>query len=345
MQRCLELAAQGLKAAMPNPSVGAVLVHNNRIIGEGFTSSYGGNHGEVNCLNSVKKEDQHLVSKSTLFVSLEPCSHFGKTPPCANLIVENNIPRVVIGCVDSFSEVAGKGIEKLKNNGIEVITGVLEEECRELNKRFFTFHEKKRPFILLKWAKTKDGFIAPNQELHSQQRWITGEKTNQYVHQFRGLEKAILVGKNTVIADNPSLTVRLVDGNNPIRIVIDKNLELWNMKQKFNLFDDSAKTIVINSISNFEDENIEGISVSFENGVLEQLVSILYSRGIQSMIVEGGTTTINAFLGANLWDEALVLEGNKTFVSGIKEPDFEGHNYKKLKKGKDDLKWFKNKTL
>jgi diaminohydroxyphosphoribosylaminopyrimidine deaminase/5-amino-6-(5-phosphoribosylamino)uracil reductase len=345
MQRCLEISSKGLSSVMPNPSVGAVLVYEDKIIGEGYTSPYGGNHGEVNCMNSVKEHNRPYISKSTLYVSLEPCSHFGKTPPCANLIITHNIRKVVIGCIDTFSEVAGKGIEVLKQNNVEVVIGVLENECRELNKRFFTFHEKKRPFVLLKWAQTKDGFIAPEDELHEQERWITGDKTNQYVHQLRATEKAILVGKNTVQKDNPSLTVRHVDGTNPIRLVIDKKLELWKGKEGFKIFSTESKTLVFNSLQNFEENGIEGIKISFNNNVVKQILDILYEKGIQSLIVEGGSFTINSFLESNLWDEALVLEGNKTFGRGVEAPLFNHKHTKEFVLGKDNIKQFKNISL
>ena len=240
MNRCLELAKNGLPFSMPNPSVGAILVYRDNIIGEGFTSPYGGSHAEVNCINSVSNQNKQFISSSRLYVSLEPCSHFGKTPPCSNLIIEKNITEVIIGCVDTFSKVAGKGIEKLKTAGVELTTGVLEKECRELNKRFFTFHEKNRPYIFLKWAQTQDVFIAPNKENHEEERWITGSKTKQYVHQMRANEMAILVGKNTVKMDNPSLTVREVKGENPIRIVLDRELELWNNKNDYSVFNSDA---------------------------------------------------------------------------------------------------------
>lgn len=345
MQRCLELAVKGLSSAMPNPSVGAVLVYEDTIIGEGYTSPYGGNHGEVNCLESVKEKDRSYISKSTLYVSLEPCSHFGKTPPCANLIVTHNIPKVVIGCVDTFSEVAGKGIEMLKKNNVEIVIGVLENECRELNKRFFTFHEKKRPFVILKWAQTLDGFIAPEDEIHEEERFITGDKTNQYVHQVRATEKAILVGKNTVLKDNPSLTVRHVDGTNPIRLVIDKDLELFEKKEDYKIFNQESNTLIFNSLQDFDENNVEGIKVLFNESVVKQILDILYEKGIQSLIVEGGTFTINSFLESNLWDEAIILEGNKTFGKGVKAPYFELKPFKESFKGKDSIKQFKNNSL
>ncbi|MGB1040977.1 MAG: bifunctional diaminohydroxyphosphoribosylaminopyrimidine deaminase/5-amino-6-(5-phosphoribosylamino)uracil reductase RibD [Flavobacteriales bacterium] len=345
MTRCLELASKGLPGAMPNPSVGAVLVYKDKIIGEGFTSPYGGSHGEVNCINSVSKENQDHISKSTLYVSLEPCSHFGKTPPCADLIIKNKIPTVVIGCVDTFSEVAGKGIERLKNNGITVLTGVLEKECRELNKRFFTFHEKKRPYIVLKWAQTKDEFIAPESIKHEQERWITGSKTKQFVHQLRANEMAILVGTNTVIMDDPSLTVREVSGKNPIRVVIDRELKLWNQKEKYKVFDNESETLIINEKENFISNSNEGVIVNFDKNLPSQLCEVLYQKGIQSLIVEGGTKTLQSFINSNLWDEAFVFEGNKSFGSGVEAPKFNNTQYKELLVGEDKLSIFKNDNI
>ena len=345
MTRCLELASKGLPGAMPNPSVGAVLIYKDKIIGEGFTSPYGGSHGEVNCINSVNEENKHHIPTSTLYVSLEPCSHFGKTPPCADLIVKNKIPTVVIGCVDTFSEVAGKGIERLKNNEIEVVTGVLENECRELNKRFFTFHEKKRPYIFLKWAQTQDGFIAPESIKHEQERWITGSKTKQFVHQLRANEMAILVGTNTVIMDDPSLTVREVSGKNPIRVVIDRELNLWNQKEKYKVFDNESETLIINEKENFISNSNEGVNVNFDKHFPSRLCEVLYQKGIQSLIVEGGTKTLQSFINSNLWDEAFVFEGDKSFGSGVAAPKFNNTQYKELVVGEDKLSIFKNDNI
>ena len=345
MKRCLELASKGLPNAMPNPSVGAILVNNSKIIGEGYTSPYGGSHAEVNCINSVNKEDEHLISASTLYVSLEPCSHYGKTPPCADLIIKRNIKKVVIGCTDTFSEVAGKGIKRLKDKGIEVITNVLKTECRELNKRFFSFHEKNRPYIFLKWAQTKDGFIAPEKTKHDADRWITSYKSKQFVHQMRAYEMAILVGKKTVSMDNPSLTVREVPGKNPVRIVIDKNLELWNEKDRYAVFNNEVETFILNRKQEFVSGLNEGILINFDENVIEQLCKVLYQKGIQSLIVEGGTNTLQSFIEVDLWDEAFIFEATKNFGNGVKAPRFlEKPDYETYI-GKDKLSIFKNSSL
>lgn len=343
MNRCLELAKMGLPSAMPNPSVGAVLVYENRIIGEGFTSSYGGNHGEVNCINSVVNKD--LIPQSTLYVSLEPCAHTGKTPPCADLIVKNKIPKVVIGCVDTFSEVAGKGIERLRQNGIELELGVLENECRELNKRFFTFHENNRPYIILKWAQTSDNFIAPKKEKHDQERWITGSLTNQFTHKMRGMEMAILVGKNTVLIDNPSLTTRNYTGKNPLRIVLDRHLETWKKKELHSVFNSEAETIIFNSISNFHEKNCEGIVVDYTKNVMTQLMNILVEKNIQSLIVEGGTQTLQSFIDSELWDEAVVISSQKEFGEGVLAPKISGRLSQQFEIEKDIVRIYKNPIL
>ena len=245
MKKCLELAKKGIGHVSPNPMVGCVVVFNDQIIGEGYHQEYGTAHAEVNTIASVKAKS--LLSKSTLYVNLEPCTHFGKTPPCCNLIIEHKIPKVIIGCVDTFSAVSGKGIEKMENEGIEVVVGILEKKSRELNKRFFTFHEKKRPYIVLKWAESKDGFIAPKNQ--TAPFWMTSDESKELVHKWRAEEDAILIGRITAQKDNPYLTVREVNGNNPIRIVIDKELHL---SSALNLFAGAAKTIIFNAVKTEE---------------------------------------------------------------------------------------------
>ena len=256
MQRCIELASKAMGCASPNPMVGSVIVYNNKIIGEGYHEKYGSHHAEVNAINSVK--DKSLLSKSTLYVNLEPCAHFGKTPPCSDLIIQNKIPEVVIGCVDTFSEVSGKGIERMRSVGIDVKVGVLENESRELNKRFFTFHEKKRPYIILKWAESKDGFIAPKNQ--TKPFWMTSSESKKLAHKWRAEEDAILIGRITAEKDNPSLTVREVEGSNPIRIVIDKDLKL---SADFNLFNNDAKTIIFNQLKSEENNSNNYIKINF----------------------------------------------------------------------------------
>ena len=239
MARCIQIATNGLGTTYPNPFVGSVIVHNNQIIGEGFTSAYGGPHAEVNAINSVKNQD--LLKESTLYVTLEPCSHFGKTPPCADLIIKKEIPRVVIGMLDPFAKVNGQGYLRLLKNGVDVTLNVLEKECASLNKRFITFHEKKRPYIILKWAQTEDGYMGRDDV----QLWITNQYSKQLVHKWRTEEQAILVGKNTALIDNPQLNARLWEGNNPLRMAIDKNLAI---PISFHLYDKSQPTIIFNSL-------------------------------------------------------------------------------------------------
>ena len=315
MQRCLQLAAMGAGNVAPNPMVGAVLVYHDRIIGEGFHQKYGEAHAEVNCINSVAETDKALISEATLYVSLEPCAHHGKTPPCSDLIIEYKIPNVVIGCRDSFVEVDGKGIEKLKAAGVLVTLGILEKECLELNKRFFTFHEKQRPYIYLKWAETGDGKIAADA---NSRLLISNEFTNRLVHKWRTEEAAILVGTNTALLDNPSLTARLWPGNNPVRLVIDTELKLpTNLK----LFDATFKTVVFNYYKNAETKNVIYYRLEKSANILPQILGALYKMLIQSIIVEGGTKLLQSFIDAGLWDEARVICNEVLIVgNGVKAP-------------------------
>lgn len=309
IKRCLQIAKNGLGTTRPNPMVGAVIVYNDHIIGEGFTSEYGCNHAEVNAINSVK--DKTLLSKSTIYVTLEPCSHYGKTPPCSDLIISHHIPNVVIGCVDDNPEVAGKGIAKLKASGCNVTVGVLENECKIHHKRFFTFHNKKRPYIILKWAETADGFIAPLKKNDKKPVWITNTYSRQLVHKWRAEEQAILVGTNTVIEDNPSLTVRDWSGENPIRVVLDKTSKL---SSDYNIFNEDAKTIrLTNKI------------IDFDKPIATQIAKLLHQQNISSVIIEGGATTLQTFIDEHLWDEARVFIGNPSFKTGIKAPELIGN--------------------
>ncbi|MEZ4802894.1 MAG: bifunctional diaminohydroxyphosphoribosylaminopyrimidine deaminase/5-amino-6-(5-phosphoribosylamino)uracil reductase RibD [Gelidibacter sp.] len=328
IKRCIEIAKNGLGTTAPNPMVGCIIVHDHTIIGEGYTSSYGGNHAEINAMNSVK--DKSLLKHSTLYVTLEPCSHFGKTPPCSDAIIRQQIPKVVIGTMDTNSKVAGKGIEKLKEAGCEVLVGVLEEKCKEHHKRFFTFHNKKRPYIILKWAETSDGFIAPKTKNEQRPVWITNEFSRQLVHKWRAEEQAILVGTNTVLEDNPSLTVRDWAGKNPIRVVLDKDLKLKKVK----VFNVDAETIVIcdrsyskkiKFIDGFYDHlDLEFIDWTLKDSLASQICSVLQRHDINSIIIEGGSQTLQTFIDENLWDEARVFIGNQTFKEGIKAPRFSG---------------------
>lgn len=301
MLRCLELAKLGAGHVAPNPMVGAVLVYEDRIIGEGWHQEYGKAHAEVNCVNAVKEEDRKLIPLSTLYVSLEPCAHFGKTPPCADLIIVNKIPNVVIGCRDPFEEVNGKGIEKLKAAGINVESGILEEECTLLNKRFFTFHTKKRPYLLLKWAQSNDGFIAGE---NSNRLLISNENTNRLVHKWRSEEAAIMVGTNTALHDDPSLTTRLWPGPSPVRVVIDMNIRLPG---SLKVFDGSVKTIVFNTIKEDDKPNLSFIKLDKQKQFIPQLMDALYKLKIQSVLVEGGAALLQTFIESGIWDEARVI--------------------------------------
>ena len=312
MHRCLQLAKLGLGNVAPNPMVGAVIVYNDLIIGEGYHQQYGEPHAEVNAINSVK--DKSLLKKSTIYVSLEPCAHFGKTPPCANLIVEHLFKKVVIGSRDPHSKVDGKGIQILIENNIEVISGVLEKECDELNKRFFTFHKKRRPYVTLKWAETKNGKI-DNGGNKNKITWISCPETQVFVHQLRKENQAILVGRKTIQNDNPSLTLRRVKGRNPIRVVIDSNCVLPMTKT---VFDDQSKTIIINKEQNKVTENIEWIKV--DSITSTEILDILYKKNIDSVLIEGGKNTLQYFINDNNWDEAYRIIGKESFENGTEAP-------------------------
>jgi diaminohydroxyphosphoribosylaminopyrimidine deaminase / 5-amino-6-(5-phosphoribosylamino)uracil reductase len=315
IQRCIELAQLGAGSVAPNPLVGAVLVCDGKIIGEGYHEKYGEAHAEVNCLNSVVEENIALISKSILYVSLEPCVHFGKTPPCVDLILKYKIPQVVIGCTDSFEKVNGTGFKKLKALGVNVELGVLDKECRNLNKSFFTFQEKKRPYIILKWAQTNDHFIAQQNGIPIK---ISNDFTNKYMHKLRAKTAAILVGKNTVQKDNPSLTTRLWQGKNPVRIIVDSNLEL---KNDINVFNNEAITIVINIKKNEAIGNIKFYKVGEGTNIAKAIITCMYEQQINDVIIEGGATTIQYLIDANLWDEAIVTTNkNLEIKTGISSP-------------------------
>jgi len=334
MNRCLELASKGLENVSPNPMVGSVIVHENKIIGEGYHKEHGKEHAEVNAIASVKNKS--LLKYSTLYVNLEPCAHFGKTPPCSDLIIEHKIPKVVIGCVDTFSDVNGKGILKMEKAGIEINIGVLEKESQELNKRFFTFHEKKRPYIILKWAESKDGFIAPKDQIAP--FWMTSSNSKKLVHQFRAEEDAILVGRVTAEKDNPSLTVREIKGQNPTRIIIDKDLKL---SKKLILFNNEAKTIIFNTQITKKINSNYYIKIDYSN-MINNILHQLYKQNIQSLIVEGGTKTLQSFIDENLWDEARIFTANKTLIEGVKAPRIEGEIIYETTIDKDQLEIVKN---
>jgi diaminohydroxyphosphoribosylaminopyrimidine deaminase / 5-amino-6-(5-phosphoribosylamino)uracil reductase len=316
MHRCLELAKAGAGFVAPNPMVGAVLVFENRIIGEGYHRQYGGPHAEVNCVNSVNDEHRHLIEQSTMYVSLEPCAHFGKTPPCADLIIEKKIPHVVIACRDPFKQVDGKGVEKLQAAGVQVTMGVLEQEALHLNKRFITFFTQHRPYIILKWAQTANGKMAHEQG--GNRLLISNEFTNRMVHKWRSEEAAILVGTNTALFDDPSLTTRLWNGPDPVRLVIDMNLRLPSSLQLFNR---KVKTIVFNSLRHEEHENLLYYQVTHDVNIVHQVVHALYQLKIQSVLVEGGAQLLQSFIDEGLWDEVRVITNNElTVPSGLAAP-------------------------
>ncbi|QBA64381.1 bifunctional diaminohydroxyphosphoribosylaminopyrimidine deaminase/5-amino-6-(5-phosphoribosylamino)uracil reductase RibD [Muriicola soli] len=340
--RCIELGKNGLGTTAPNPMVGCVILCDNTIIGEGFTSPFGGHHAEVNAINSVK--DKSLLKKATLYVSLEPCSHFGKTPPCTDLIIKSGIPRVVIGLKDPHSKVAGKGIHALRKAGIEVIFPVLEEACEDHHKRFLTFHLKKRPYIILKWAESADGYIAPTSELREkkpQPFWISNRYSKQLVHQWRAEEQAILVGTNTVLEDNPKLNARTWVGKSPLRVVLDRELKI---PSDYNVFDDSADTLVYtNSDSDGpKQKGAEIQTIDFSRKVVETICQDLHSRQVQSIIVEGGAQTLISFIKAKAWDEARIFVGNSEFGDGIKAPVITAREIEKKRIATDTLRILKN---
>jgi len=341
MQRCLQLAKLGAGHTAPNPMVGAVLVCESRIIGEGYHEQYGQAHAEVNCINSVAEEDRDLIQRSVMYVSLEPCAHHGKTPPCADLIIRMNIPKVVVGCRDPFKEVNGKGIEKLLAAGVEVVTGVLENECRSLNKRFFTFHTQHRPYVLLKWAQTADGKIAGNT---AERLFITNGITNKLVHKWRSEEAAILVGTNTALLDDPALDNRLWAGKSPVRLVIDMDLKLPLSLQ---LFDKKNRTIVFNALRHDESENLSYYQVTQEVNIIHQVLNACYHHNILSMMVEGGAKLLQSFIDEGVWDEARIITNSTLYIQqGLPAPqlkDFCFHHNEKI--SNDNIGYFFNSTF
>ena len=313
IRRCIELAQKAIGNTYPNPLVGSVIVHDDKIIGEGYHHKAGESHAEINAINSV--EDKSLIPESTIYVSLEPCAHFGKTPPCALKIVELGFKKVVIGAMDSHDKVNGKGKKIIQDAGIEVVSGVLEKECIELNKRFFTYHEKRRPFIILKWAESGDRFM--DKDFKPTQ--ISNALTKQFVHQLRSNEHSILIGTMTALRDNPSLTTREIVGRNPIRILIDIDLKV---PKDFNVYSNEAETLVFNSVKEGDEGNIKFIKTSRENFIANMLKT-LHELQIQSIIVEGGSLVLQQFIDAGLWDETIIIK-NKNLVleNGTKAPRF-----------------------
>ena len=338
MQRCLELAKKGLGLVAPNPMVGAILVYENQIIGEGFHEYFGGPHAEVNCINSVAEENKNKISQSTLFVSLEPCNHFGKTPPCTDMIIKHRIPNVMIGCMDSFEKVNGMGIRKLREAGVNVVVNVLEDDSKELNKRFFVFHEKKRPYILLKWAQSADKKMNAQSAAPTK---ISNVFTDRWVHQWRGEEAAIIIGKNTALKDNPRLSNRLSKGNQPIRIFIDKDLEVPG---HFHLLGQSVHTLILNSKKCEKINHNEFLKIDFTTSIVGQINEILYQRGISSLIVEGGAQLLNTYITENMWDEARVITNTRLFLeTGLDSPVLQNEIFiKRQLITTDSIDFFKN---
>jgi diaminohydroxyphosphoribosylaminopyrimidine deaminase/5-amino-6-(5-phosphoribosylamino)uracil reductase len=343
MQRAIDLALLGAGHVSPNPMVGAVIVCDDRIIGEGYHQRYGQAHAEVNAVNMVIEKynnAEELLKRSTIYVTLEPCAHYGKTPPCADLLIKYRMRHVVIGCRDPFEQVNGKGIEKLNQAGIEVTTGVLEQECLDVNKRFFTRVKKHRPYIILKWAQTQDGFFAPGD---GTQHWITGPEARRLVHKWRSEEDAILVGKNTAMIDNPQLNVRLWKGRPPKRIVIDRRLEL---SSNLHLFDQSVETIIFNEVKTDLIDNLKYIALEdFDRFVPQYILYQLYLQDIQSVIIEGGAHTLNTFIEANLWDEARIFKGASVLAKGIKAPQITGIIAEEIPVGADRLQIIHNNPV
>lgn len=334
IKRCIQLAKNGLGTTYPNPMVGSVIVYDGQIIGEGWHKKSGEPHAEVNAVRSVK--DKSLLKKATIYVSLEPCSHFGKTPPCCDLIIANEIPNIVVGTVDPNEKVAGKGILKLIEAGRNVTVGVLEDECNELNKRFFTFHQKKRPYIILKWAESLDGFLAP-EKVKDQERkpiWITNQYSRQLVHKWRTEEQAILVGTQTVVDDNPKLNARDWSGNNPVRVILDQNNRI---SENSFIFDETIKTIVFSKTVKPSKENIQFEVIDFEKNSIPQILDVLYQDQIQSIIIEGGKQTLQSFIDENVWDEARIFIGNSIFEKGTKAPVISKKNIIKTNIQTDEL--------
>ncbi|MGS2739610.1 bifunctional diaminohydroxyphosphoribosylaminopyrimidine deaminase/5-amino-6-(5-phosphoribosylamino)uracil reductase RibD [Sinomicrobium sp. M5D2P17] len=321
LNRCIQLAKNGLGTTYPNPLVGSVVVHDDKIIGEGWHRKAGEPHAEVYAIRSVANPS--LLKASTIYVSLEPCSHYGKTPPCSDLIIASGIKNVVIGTIDPFDAVAGRGVKKLTESGCNVTVGVLESECRELNKRFFTYHNQKRPYIILKWAESTDGYLSPVQRKETAPVWISNTYSRQLVHKWRSEEQAIFVGTNTVMQDNPRLDTRDWTGNSPVRVVLDRELRIPG---DFLVWDKRVKTIFLTGGKTIADEeNITTETIDFSGNIAAQVCEVLYRHGLQSVIIEGGRQTFQTFIDAKLWDEARIFRGNIMFNDGTPAPELQGH--------------------
>lgn len=319
MQHALDLALKGMGYVAPNPMVGCVIVHQGKMVATGYHEYYGGPHAEVNAVQHLS--EQYSPAQCTVYVTLEPCSHFGKTPPCANLLIEKGFGKVVVACTDPNPQVAGNGIRKLQSAGIQVVTGVLEQEARALNKRFFTFHQKKRPYVFLKWAQTADGFISRLPlPVNRTENKISSQQAHQEVHRLRASESAILVGKNTVLADNPQLTTRLAAGSNPLRCVIDQNLSIPGHYQ---IYTSEASTVIYNAVKEGQEGTVVYKKLDFGQPLVPQLLNDLWERKRLSLIVEGGARVIQQFIETGLWDEALIyMNHGLYFNTGIAAPYF-----------------------
>lgn len=338
MHLCLELAVKGLGKVAPNPMVGCIITGENGIIGEGYHEMYGQPHAEINAINSV--ENPASLKNATLYVNLEPCAHHGKTGPCADAIIASGIKKVVIGCVDPNPEVNGKGIEKMVRSGIDVVTGVSERECIDVNKRFFTFHEKKRPYIILKWAQTTDGFIDRKRTPNETPAKITQDEADMLVHLWRSQEQAIMVGTHTVIMDNPKLTARKASGVSPARVILDRTLKIPGT---FNIFDKSAKTIIFTEQASNGNHGAEYVSIAFDANLLPTMLKELHKKDIQSVIIEGGEKLLKSFIEKDLWDEAKVFYSSKTLGEGVSAPRFPFPSRGEIRIGDDVLSLYRNK--
>lgn len=343
MKRCIQLAENGLGQTYPNPMVGSVIVHQDRIIGEGWHRKAGEAHAEVYAIDSVS--DKHLLPEATIYVSLEPCSHFGKTPPCSDLIISSGIKKVVIGTIDPFTKVAGKGIRKLMDAGCDVVVGVLEDQCKILNKRFFSLLLKKRPYIILKWAESKDGFIAPVSSTERRPVWISNRYSRQLVHKWRAEEQGILIGTNTAVADDPKLNTRLWKGSDPVRVVLDRNLRI---PENSVVLEDSIRTIVLcgkvslEKVSPGKNGNLSYEAIDFGEGLAQQVCEVLAKNELHSVIVEGGRQTLQTFIDAGLWDEARIFIGTSRLKNGVEAPRLQGILLSEEKIASDILKIYTN---
>ncbi len=338
MYRCLQLAENGLGMVAPNPMVGALIVHHDKIIGEGFHQKWGEAHAEVHAIeDAMNNHSPEVFKESTLYVSLEPCSHSGKTPPCADLIIKYGFRKVVIACGDPFIKVRGRGINKLKEAGMDVVTGILEKEAIELNKRFMTFHQKSRPYIILKFAQSKDRFIAAAKP-DEKNRWISNRYSRKLVHCWRSQEQAVMVGKKTAMTDDPALTLREWPGRQPLRIVLDPELSL---SKTLRLFDQRVPTLVLNGIREESMHHLEYRKIDMKRSVIEQITEVLFQKSIQSIIIEGGAGLLQSFIDLGCWDEARVFTGNVTLGKGLRSPEFKARKVSEVKIDQDLLEYFK----